>query len=600
MCGIIGYTGNKQAQPILLNCLARLEYRGYDSCGVAVSSSGIEVYKDAVRVGALRKALPKIRGTVGIGHTRWATYGEPSQVNAHPHCDCDGSIAVVHNGIINNFQRLKRQLISEGHNFVSETDTEVIPHLIEKYYGGNLEEAVEAALRDVDGSYALIVLKVGEPRLVAARKDSPLIIGIGDRENFVASDVPAKLDYTDRVMYLEDGDIGIVTPDSIKVRSDGLEVVREEHKILWSVEDAQKAGYEHFMLKEIHEQPKVIRDTLGEYVQATEPVVDLAVMRDKGVESMLILACGSSYYAAVVGKYIVEELLGIPVRAELASEFNYYPQTLARTAAVVITQSGETADTLKAIKRLKEVGCPVLAITNVVGSSATRIADQTIYTRAGPEISVAATKSFTAQLMVLYWLALSYSKVDVRRLTDIRRLADMIMGLRQLPSKVQQVLDNEGKIMECANYLSAYEDMFFIGRGINFPVALEGALKMKEISYIHAEGYAAGELKHGSFALLGSDTPVIAIVAQDNTYEAMLTNIREVKTRRSPLIALAEDGDEAIGELADSVITVPQVDAIFSPVVNMVTLQLLAYHTAKKRGCPIDFPRNLAKSVTVE
>jgi len=315
---------------------------------------------------------------------------------------------------------------------------------------------------------------------------------------------------------------------------------------------------------------------------------------------MLILACGSSYYAAVVGKYIVEELLGIPVRAELASEFNYYPQTLVRTAAVVITQSGETADTLKAIKRLKEVGCPVLAITNVVGSTATRIADQTIYTRAGPEISVAATKSFTAQLMVLYWLALSYSKVDVRRLTDIRRLADMIMGLRQLPSKVQQVLDNEGKIMECANYLSAYEDMFFIGRGINFPVALEGALKMKEISYIHAEGYAAGELKHGSFALLGSDTPVIAIVAQDNTYEAMLTNIREVKTRRSPLIALAEDGDEAIGELADSVITVPQVDAIFSPVVNMVTLQLLAYHTAKKRGCPIDFPRNLAKSVTVE
>ncbi|MBA7693027.1 Glutamine--fructose-6-phosphate aminotransferase [isomerizing] [subsurface metagenome] len=288
------------------------------------------------------------------------------------------------------------------------------------------------------------------------------------------------------------------------------------------------------------------------------------------------------------------------MRAELASEFNYYPQTLARTAAIVITQSGETADTLKAIKRLKEVGCPVLAITNVVGSTASRIADQTIYTRAGPEISVAATKSFTAQLMVLYWLALSYSKVDVKRLTDIRRLDDMIVGLRQLPSKVQQVLDNEGKIMGCAAYLSAYEDMFFIGRGINFPVALEGALKLKEISYIHAEGYAAGELKHGSFALLGSDTPVIAIVARDNTYEAMLTNIREVKTRRSPVIALAEDGDEAIGELADSVITVPRVDAIFSPVVNLVTLQLLAYHTAKKRGCPIDFPRNLAKSVTVE
>ncbi len=594
MCGIVGYVGNKQAQPILLNCLGRLEYRGYDSCGVAVSSSGIEVYKDVVRVEALKKALPRVSGTVGIGHTRWATHGEPSQVNAHPHCDCHGSIAVVHNGIINNFQRLKRQLISEGHNFVSETDTEVIPHLIEKYYHGNLEEAVEAALHDVEGSYAIIATRAGEPKLVAARKDSPLIIGIGDRENFIASDVPAILDYTDRVIYLEDGDIGIVTPDTIKIRSDGIEVTRGEHKILWSVEDAQKAGYEHFMLKEIHEQPKVIRDTLGEYAQATEPVVDLEVMRDEGIESMLILACGTSYHAALVGKYIVEELLRIPVRAEIASEFNYYPQTLARTAAIVITQSGETADTLKAIGRLKEVGCRVVAITNVVGSSASRIADQTIYTRAGPEISVAATKSFVAQLMVLYWLALSYSKAGVRRLESLS------MGLRQLPSKVQQVLDDEDIIREYADYLSGYEDVFFIGRGINFPVALEGALKLKEISYIHAEGYAAGELKHGPFALLGSNTPVIAIVAQDSTYEAMLTNIKEVKARGSPVIALDEEGDEAIGELADSVITVPRVDALLSPVVNTVVLQLLAYYTAKQRGCSIDFPRNLAKSVTVE
>ena len=594
MCGIIGYIGDKQAQPILLNCLGRLEYRGYDSCGVAVSSSGIEVYKDAVRVEALRKASPRLSGTVGIGHTRWATHGEPSQVNAHPHCDGNGNIAVVHNGIINNFQRLKRQLIGDGHNFVSETDTEVIPHLIEKYYRGNLEEAVEAALRDVEGSYAIIVVRAGEPRLVAARKDSPLIIGVGDRENFIASDVPAILDYTDRVIYLEDGDVGVVTPDSIKIRRDGIEVDREEHKILWSVEDAQKAGYEHFMLKEIHEQPKVIRDTLGEYIQATEPVVDLAVIRDTGIESMLILACGTSYHAALIGKYIVEELLRIPVRAEIASEFNYYAQTLARTAAIVITQSGETADTLKAIRRLKGVGCWVVAITNVVGSTASRIADQTIYTRAGPEISVAATKSFVAQLMVLYYLAMSYSKADVRRLDSLTT------GLRQLPSKVQQVLDSEDIILEYAKYLSGYEHVFFIGRGINFPVALEGALKLKEISYIHAEGYAAGELKHGPFALLGGNTPVIAIVAQDNTYEAMLINIKEVKARGSPLIALAEEGDEAIGELADSVITVPRVDALFSPVVNTVALQLLAYYTAKQRDCPIDFPRNLAKSVTVE
>ena len=593
MCGIIGYSGDKQAQPILLNCLRRLEYRGYDSCGIAVTASSIEVYKDAVRVEELTRVMPKLEGMAGIGHTRWATHGEPSQVNAHPHLDCSGNIAVVHNGVISNFQLLKQQLTGEGHNFISQTDTEVIPHLIEKYYDGNLEKAVETALRDIEGSYALIVLMAGEPKLVAARKDSPLIIGIGDRENIIASDVPAILDYTDRVIYLEDGDIGIVTKDGIRVRRHGTKVNRKEHKISWSVDDAQKAGYEHFMLKEIHEQPKVIRDTLGEYTQAAEPVVDLAVMRGD-IESVLILACGTSYHAALVGKYIMEELLRIPVRAELASEFNYCAQTLARTGAIAITQSGETADMLKAMKKLKDMGCLVLAITNVVGSSASRIANQTIYTRAGPEISVAATKSFMAQLMVLYWLMMSYSKVDARRLTDL------IVGLRQLPEKVQQVLDNEDKIMEGTKYLSGYENVFFIGRGINFPIALEGALKLKEISYIHAEGYAAGELKHGSFALLSENTPVIAIVAQDNTYEAMLTNIREVKARGSPLIALVEEGDGAIGQLADSVITVPKVDAIFSPVVNTVALQLLAYYTAKHRGCPIDTPRNLAKSVTVE
>jgi len=594
MCGIIGYIGDKQAQPILLSCLKRVEYRGYDSCGIAVSSSAIEVYKDATRVGALEKAIPQLGGTAGIGHTRWATCGEPSQVNAHPHLDCAGNIAVVHNGVVNNFQKLKQQLINEGHNFASETDTEVIPHLIEKYYEGSLEKAVEAALCVVEGSYAIIVLMVGESKLVVARKDSPLIIGIGDRESFIASDVPAILDYTNRVVYLEDGDIGVVTKDSIKVRREGAEVDREEHKILWSIEEAQKGGYDHFMLKEIHEQPRVIRDTLVEYTQTAEPVVDLERMRDEGIESMLILACGTSYHAALVGKYIVEELVGIPVRVEVASEFSYYGQTLAGTLAIVITQSGETADALKAMKRLKGVGCRVVVITNVVGSSASRTADQTIYTRAGPEISVAATKSFTAQLMVLYWLAMGYSKADARR------LASMLLGLRQLPSKVQRLLDNKDIILQCARYLTKYENVFFIGRGINFPVALEGALKLKELSYIHAEGYAAGELKHGPFALLGENTPVIAIVAQDNTYEAMLTNIKEVKARKTPLIALAGEGDESIRELADFVITVPRVDAIFSPVVNAVALQLLAYYTARERGCPIDFPRNLAKSVTVE
>jgi len=594
MCGIIGYIGDNQAQSILLNCLRRLEYRGYDSCGIAVAVGGIEVYKDAVRVETLDKASPRFQGTVGIGHTRWATHGEPSRINAHPHLDCTGNIAVVHNGVISNFRELRHQLTSEGHRFVSETDTEVIPHLIEKYYAGNLEKAVETALRDVEGSYAIIVLKTDEPKLIAARKDSPLIIGTGDRENFIASDVPAILDYTGRVIYLEDGDIGVVTKHDIKVRKDGTEVGREEHKILWSVEEAQKAGYEHFLLKEIHEQPRVIRDTLGEYTRATEPVADLVVMRDSGIESMLMLACGTSYYAALTGKYIVEELLRVPVRVEIASEFNYYSHTLARTTAIAITQSGETADTLKAMKRLRAAGCRVIAITNVVGSTASRIANQTIYTRAGPEISVAATKSFMAQLMVLYWLAMSYCKIGATR------LANLLMELRQLPSKVQQVLDDEAKIVEYAKYLSRYENAFFIGRGINLPIALEGALKLKEISYIHAEGYAAGELKHGPFALLGSDRPVIAIVARDNTYEAMLTSIKEIKARGSPLIALAEEGDEAIEELADSVITVPRVDTLFSPAVNIVALQLLAYHTARERGCSIDFPRNLAKSVTVE
>ena len=594
MCGIVGYIGERQAKPVLMSSLSRLEYRGYDSCGIAIAGSHVEVYKDAVRVKVLEKVLPPMPGTMGIGHTRWATHGEPSQVNAHPHGDCTGEISVVHNGVINNFQKLKQQLVAEGHKLISETDTEVISHLVEKYYVDNLEEAVTAALRDIDGSYAIVVLKADEPKLVVARKDSPLIIGVGDRENFVASDVPAILDYTSRVIYLEDDDIGVITRDNINICRHSADVKRKTHQILWSVEDAQKAGYEHFMLKEIHEQPKVIRDTIGGYISAAEPVADLTTSLDTGLGEILILASGTSYHAALIGKYIMEDLFKVAVRAELASEFNYYGQSPVRGQTIVITQSGETADALKAIKRLKEENCRVIVITNVLGSTASRIADQVIDTRAGPEISVPATKSFIAQLMALYWLALPYAKVDIRKLDNL------IMGLRQLPGKVQRVLDNVNAVSECARQLSKCNDVFFMGRGINFPVALEGALKLKEISYIHAEGYAAGELKHGPFALLGADTPVVAIIAQDNTAEVMLTNIKEVKARRSPVIAVVGEDNEAISELADSVITVPQVDAIFSPVVNTVVLQLLAYYTAKYRGCPIDFPRNLAKSVTVE
>lgn len=594
MCGIVGYVGERPAQPILLDCLRKLEYRGYDSCGIAIAVNGIGVYKDAVRVEALARSAPRLAGLIGIGHTRWATHGGPSRVNAHPHLDCTGKIAVVHNGVITNFRELRRRLISEGHSFLSETDTEVIPHLIEKYDTGSLEEAVEAALGEIEGSYAIIVIKAGEPALIVARKDSPLVIGIGDRENFVASDVPAFLDHTARVIYLEDGHLGIITKSDIMIKRDGKEIANKEDKVLWSAEEAQKAGYEHFMLKEIHEQPRVIRNTLAEYTRAMESTTDLGLTKDIGIEPILLLACGTSFHAALVGKYVIEELLNIPVRVELASEFNHQKNTLGKALAIAVTQSGETADTLKAMKKVRSEGGRVIAITNVVGSTATRIANQTIYTRAGPEISVAATKTFVAQLMVLYWLAMSHSKVDARRLASLR------LELRQLPSKVQQVLDNEAIIAEHAKYLSKYEHVFFIGRGINFPVALEGALKLKEVSYIHGEGYAAGETKHGPFALLGSETPVIAIVNRDNTYEAMLTNIREIKARASPVITLAEGEDEAVQELSDFVITVPHVDSIFSPVVNSVALQLLAYYTAKERGCPIDFPRNLAKSVTVE
>ncbi|MFC2038537.1 glutamine--fructose-6-phosphate transaminase (isomerizing) [Chloroflexota bacterium] len=598
MCGIIGYIGEKQAQSIILDCLKRLEYRGYDSCGIALANDGVEVYKDIVRVEKLIKESPQYEGKIGIAHTRWATHGIPSKLNAHPLIDCSGDIAVVHNGVITNYMALREQLAAEGHILASETDSEVIPHLIEKYYKGDLKEAVENALNDLEGSYAVIILMKGQKQLVVARKDNPLIIGIGDRENFVASDVPAILGYTDRVIYLEDGDIGFVSENNVSIKRNGNEIQYEEHKVLWNVEEAQKAGYEHYMLKEIHEQPKVIRDTLGEYTKSAETMVGFPILMDEEKESVLIVACGTAYHAAMIGKNIIEELLKIPVRVEEAHEFNYYPQVIPGTVALAITQSGETTDTLKAMKRLREAGCRVIAITNVVGSTATRVANQTIYTRAGPEISVAATKTFTAQLMVLYWLVMSYSKDDPRKLADLR------MELRQLPSKVQQLLDDGDKIQEYAGFLAKYENAFFIGRGLNYPVALEGALKLKEISYIHAEGYAAGEMKHGPFALLTTGTPVIAVIARDNTYEPMLTNIKEIKARGAPVMALVPEvdgeGNEVIEELVDTVITLPRVDKLFSPVINSIALQLLAYYTAKARNCPIDHPRNLAKSVTVE
>jgi glutamine---fructose-6-phosphate transaminase (isomerizing) len=593
MCGIVGFIGQRPAQPVLIACLEKLEYRGYDSCGIALANDEILVYKDAVRVGTLSKSLPPSTAKMGIGHTRWATHGPPNQINAHPHFDCKKKICVVHNGVINNYLKLKFQLQREGHKFISETDTEVIPHLIEKYFQGDLESAVVAALKEIEGSYAIIVMAQGFPGLVFARKDSPLILGIGDREKFIASDVPAVLEHTNRIVYLEEGDLGVITDQSLVIKQNGTPVERSVQRIQWSAEQSQKGGYEYFMLKEIHEQPRVIRDTIAEYLSIPRAGLIGTDKRDI-VNNIMLIACGSSYHSAMVGKYIYERLLNVTVRTEMASEFNYFYNRQLSSSVIGISQSGETADTLKALRRAKEAEARVIAITNVVGSTASKLANYTIYTRAGPEISVAATKTFIAQLIALFWLAISESRLEPRV------QAEMIRGFRQLPDKVQQVLEQEEVIARHAVSLAKYENVFYIGRGINYPIAMEGALKLKEISYIHAEAFAAGEIKHGPFALLSPETPVIAILAQDSSYDPMLTSIKEIKARGCPVYVIGEDNDENVRALADFLIPVPSISDIYSPFVNTVVVQLLAYYAARKRNCPIDFPRNLAKSVTVE
>lgn len=592
MCGIVGYIGGSPAKPILLNALQALEYRGYDSCGIALrEKQGLTTFKDAVRVSALKECCPPMEGTMGIGHTRWATHGAPSQKNSHPHGDCSGRFVVVHNGIITNFYALREQLSAEGHRFLSETDSEVIPHLIEVYYRGDLEEAVCRALERVQGSYAIVVLSAVEERLVAARKDSPLVIGVGDGEMFVASDVPAILAYTDRVIYMEDRDVAVIARDGARIRHEGVEISRKEHRIHWTMQDVQKAGYEHFMLKEIHEQPRIMRDLLGSYPLYEQPS---SVFRQAEIETVTIVGCGTSYHAGLIGKYVMEELLGVPVSVDLASELNHGRRTIPPSLAIAISQSGETADVLAALRRFRDMAVRTIAITNVPGSSASRIAGETFYTHAGPEISVAATKSFIAQLVALYQFAITGARIP---LNDRQRL----MGeLRQMPDRVEQILADQDRIGECAALVAEYEHAFFIARGINYPVALEGALKLKEISYIHAEGYAAGELKHGSIALLGECTPVIALAPRDTTYDAMVSNIKQTKARGAPVIAVTDETDEHMEALADRVIRVPPTHPLCTPLLNAVVLQLLAYYAARARGCPIDFPRHLAKSVTVE
>ncbi len=593
MCGIVGYIGFRRADKVAVSSLKRLEYRGYDSWGIAVKDDGnVKVYK---RVGAIGdvEEFEFCDGHIAIGHTRWATHGKPSDVNAHPHTDCKSKIAVVHNGIITNFQKLRDELEREGHEFKSETDTEVIPHLIEKFIGEGLsfKEAVDEAVKRLNGSYAFVAVSAYEDKLVACRYKSPLILGVGDGEYFVASDVPAILEYTNRVVYLHDGDEVVLTKEGYKIYNNGEEVNRAVEVVPWSVEQAEKGGFEHFMLKEIHEVPRVIEDTLSEYISEG---IELDIGFAAGISDIVFVACGTSYHAALVGKYIIEELADIPVRVEYASEFNYHNPPFTRSLVIGITQSGETADTLEALRKAKKLGARTLAITNVLGSSVTRLVDTTLYTRAGPEICVAATKTFIAQLAVLYVIALRLSNLP---LTEVNEL---LSELRILPEKVQEILDTEEKIRAIAESLAEYENMLYIGRGLGFPIALEGALKMKEISYIHAEGYPAGELKHGPFALLGEQTPVVACVLRDNTYDTMLANIKEVKARNSRVIAVVDKDDREVEKYTDDVIKVPTTNPLFAPVTYSVVLQLLAYYTARKRGCEIDKPRHLAKSVTVE
>jgi glucosamine--fructose-6-phosphate aminotransferase (isomerizing) len=502
--------------------------------------------------------------------------------------DCSGRFAVVHNGIITNYQELRRQLINEGHHIVSETDTEVIPHLIEKFYKGNLENAVRLATTLLTGSFAIIVLCKDEQKLVVAKMGSPLVIGIKDCEKFIASDTPAILNYTDKVIYLEDGDVGVITDDNVIITRNGETICREEKTVNWCKADTQKGSYDHFMIKEIHEQPRVIRDTISE-----NDLSESKVTIGNGVQSLKIIACGTSYYAGLIGEYIIEELLGIPTTVVFGSEFNHR-RAIFPNEAIVITQSGETADVLSAMKTMRSAGVKMLAITNVPGSTASRISNRTIYTRAGPEVSVAATKSFIAELISLYQLVLLHPEID----HNIRE--QLVAELNDLPTKVEKLFDLEPQIIECAKYLAQCKDVFYIGRGVNFPIALEGALKLKEISYIHAEGYAAGELKHGPFALLNPGVPVIAIVGHDGNHESMLTSIKEIKARGAYVIALADEDDNTIDSSIDVVLRIPHTHALLSPVLNIIPLQLLAYYTAKLMSCPIDFPRNLAKSVTVD
>jgi len=610
MCGIVGYVGHGDAVSFILPGLRRLEYRGYDSAGIAtVSGMSLDVRKATGKIADLEALLASDRppGTLGVGHTRWATHGRPSDANAHPHLDCQGQLAIVHNGIIDNYRELRKALAAEGHRFRSQTDTEVIAHLIERYQTNGLEAAVLRAARDLRGAYAVACVASTAPNtLIAIRRgSSPLVIGFGRGETFLASDIPALLGHTREILVLEEGELAVLTPDSVTLRTlDGLPIRRQPSTVLWDGEAAEKSGYPHFMLKEIFEQPEAVRNTVRERVDLEGPEIQIPELglKDRelaGLNRLCFVACGSSWHAALVGKYLVEAFARLPVEVDIASEFRYRRPVLdSRVLTVAISQSGETADTLAALREARDQGSRAVAICNVVGSSLAREADGVVYTRAGIEIGVASTKAFTAQLAAVTLLGLKLGLA--RSLVDPALVRQVAKGLWELPDLMSVVLQQRDTIRGIAERFVERDHFLYLGRGLHYPLALEGALKLKEISYIHAEGYPAGEMKHGPIALIDQRMPVVAIIPRGSTYEKMTSNVEEVKARDGVVIAVATEGDEAIAAKADLVIPVPPSLEWLQPVLIAEALQLLAYYVGVLRGCDVDQPRNLAKSVTVE
>ena len=609
MCGIVGYVGKGQASPFLIEGLTKLEYRGYDSAGIAVyNGTDIRVEKSVGRLASLKEKIEGNvpEGCIGIGHTRWATHGRPSDRNAHPHTDCSGDFVVVHNGIIENYLALKEDLIEKGHEFKSETDTEVVAHLLEEVYNGDFEASVREVLRRIEGSYSLVFMSKRDPdRLICTKQDNPLVIGLGDGENFIASDIPAIIARTRRTYIINDGEMAVVKKDSVWITNRaGEPVTKKVFEVSWNAEAAEKGGYEHFMLKEIHEQPKAVRDTMSPRIAKDNSaiVMDELKWNKEYLESfnkIYIVACGTAYHAGLVGKYYIEKLVRVPVEVDVASEFRYREPIIDdRTLTIVVSQSGETSDTRAALKESKRLGAKTLAVTNVVGSSIAREADQVIYTWAGPEIAVASTKAYTTQLITMFMLAAYMAGIKGTQTPE--RIRGLIGKLRDIPAQVSEILEDVEPIKTFAKQYGFNEDVFFIGRSLDYDVVLEGALKLKEISYIHAEAYAAGELKHGTLALIVEGIPVIALATQKSVYEKTMSNIKEVKARDAVVIGIAAQGDDEMEKYVDHVIKVPETDELLIPILTVIPLQLLAYYAAITRGCDVDKPRNLAKSVTVE